>query len=459
MAQTISIGGTTHALSELQSDAIPLLVVDTERGEEPTFEQTEAPEGYWGTGIKNATKVPGRLVMTLKGDTIYDSGAYEKKASGITLKVSGNTSASQEQTPYKIKLQKKADLLCRPNSKKYRDKDFVLLSSDRMNTKVMVGLMVNELMNLGWTPAWRMVNVVVNSRYRGLYVLCESVERNPDCRINVDEKTGFIVENDAYWWNEDFYIDNSINYHTNYTLKYPDPEDITTEQTASLTAQMATMEQSIVDGTYTETIDPDSWARWLLGHDLLGDIDAGGSNMFLYKYDDKPESRFKMGPLWDFDNIEHNKCVGNWAKIHTDRYAFVFPLLLESSNKAFTEAYQTAWNAMADTLLTAISKRLDDYTLSNEAKEADRFMGFRKTITGYGEQPISSEMEAHKQWFAERVEWLSKAAEGMNETSVSRPSMAKEHAKPAIYQLSGQAVDASKARGVVVKDGKKIIMR
>ena len=81
-----------------------------------------------------------------------------------------------------------------------------MLRYDGLNT--LVGLKVNELIEMQWTPQYCFVNLMINGDYRGIYILTESVKRDIDCRLNVD-KTGYIIEYDAYWWNEDVYFESS----------------------------------------------------------------------------------------------------------------------------------------------------------------------------------------------------------------------------------------------------------
>lgn len=81
--------------------------VNTVNGEEPTYERVDHPDGYFGSSITNVTKVNGRMFMMEGNDTLYDSGDE-----GMTIRVRGNTSAVLFlKKPYKIKLNKKADLL------------------------------------------------------------------------------------------------------------------------------------------------------------------------------------------------------------------------------------------------------------------------------------------------------------------------------------------------------------
>ena len=163
---------------------LPVVVVETVGGEEPTADVVYPPEGCIGTGIKNATKVPGRVVvLSAEGDTIFDSGDYVDKKSGMTVKFRGNSSSAVDKKAFKIKLQKKGDMLGRSST--YADKNWALLKNDWCNLNTLVSLELCRLMGQPWTPAMKYVNLVFNGDYRGLYMLSETVERNKDCRINV----------------------------------------------------------------------------------------------------------------------------------------------------------------------------------------------------------------------------------------------------------------------------------
>ncbi len=224
---------TLYDINDIRAIGLPVLEVQTNNNEEPTCDYLYQSDCYPLSTIANATKVPGRLLLMDKNDTIYDSGAYFPDSTGMTIKIRGNCSAFERKKSYKLKLQKKADLLCRSfKETDYRDKNWVLLRTDEMYPilNILVGLKINEMMALPWTPAWRFVNVVINGDYRGVYVLAESVKRNADCRLNVDKQTGFIVEYDPYYWNEDVYVESSIPSSLHYSFKYPDSEDITEQQ-------------------------------------------------------------------------------------------------------------------------------------------------------------------------------------------------------------------------------------
>ena len=390
----------TRAVLDL---GLPLVRIITENGEEPRCDYVSCPPGCMGGGIRNATKVPGSVTI-LSGDEIrYASGNYKKDASGMTVKIRGNTSAYPAKKPFKIKLQKKADLLGRGNDAKYKDKEWLLLRYDQL--KMLAGSKVNELIGMSWTPAFQFVNLVFNGDYRGVYMLAESVKRNEDCRLRVS-KAGYVIEYDAYWWNEDVTFTNGWNPSMAYTFKYPDSDDVTPEEVAYIRKYIGRVESAIVDGTYEQRIDVVSFARWLAAHDILGSLDGAGSNMYLTKYDATDNSKLEMANLWDFDGIYQRK--DTWATAHIWG-ANYFPTLLSSTNPAFREAYANVCEGNARTICKVTANYLKNFANSDTGKALDASLVQDNKRWHGGEVPVEQCYMVAKEWFDSRPGWLLNA--------------------------------------------------
>ena len=228
----------------LLATGLTLVNITTDGGVEPTCEYVSHPEGCNGAGIKNATKVPGNLIIMKGEEILYSSGPYKKDESGMTVKIRGNTSAYPTKKPYKIKLEKKKDLLHRGDESRYKDKEWLLLKYDDL--KSMAGFFVNQYLGIQWTPAYEFVNVVINGNYRGLYMLTEAVKRNDSCRLNV-AKDGYVIEYDAYWWNEEVSFTGGWNYSMQYTFKYPESDEVTKEQKDYIRSYIVKVEKKIKD--------------------------------------------------------------------------------------------------------------------------------------------------------------------------------------------------------------------
>lgn len=267
--------------------SIPVLNIKTVNGDMPTATIVYAPEGCVGVSITDNDYVPGRMTITLNGETLYDTKEYEKSISGMRIKIRGNsTGAYLEQHPYKIKLSKKYDML-RRNNDIYKHKDWVLLSMYTWNIKMtnqqsnvlnIAGLTMSKIFDKEWTPEYEFVHVFINEQYQGMYYLMESVEKG-EGRVNISNN-GFLVEHDPFWWNEDVYFRTNLqDYLTAYTYKYPDEDDVTESEQINIKACLDNFENALYNNDdISKYIDVESFAKWMLIHDILGTDDAAGCN-------------------------------------------------------------------------------------------------------------------------------------------------------------------------------------
>lgn len=430
---------------------LPILNIITVNAEEPTCDYVFAPEGAFGISVTNQNTVAASATLTSDGKTIYDSGTYSAKNSGLTIKIRGNTSTYySSKKPYKIKLETKADMLGRSDSK-YADKNWILIDSggDELNT--MIGLKMNEILGLGgWTPAYMFVNLFMNGDYRGVYMLLESIRRNPDCRLNVDKKTGYIFECDAYWWNEDKYF--ATDSDRKFTFKYPDEEDVTNQQIDYIRQAMNTVEQAITDGNYPDYIDVSSFAAWLLAHDILGTYDSGGANIYLTKFDNTNTSKITLSTLWDFGSIM--KSEDCWARIHTDSF-FYFDQLFNNPNNSFNETYIDIWNQKSDQLFDEMIQFLQDFSLSPTAAALTKSRPYDAQRWGYEASTVEENIQQALAWFTHRKEWMT---EHIITTHISDHQLSSADSKKT-YDLHGQLVNNTSKPGIYIQKGKKLMRR
>lgn len=396
------------SLNDILGKGLPVVEVWTENEQEPTCDIIYAPDGLTGISITNDIKVPGRLkIYDNEGVMAYDTGDYVKSESGMTIKVRGNTSATTNPKPFKIKLQKKGDLL-RRGDKKYNDKNWVLLKDYALTT--FVGFTVNEAFKLDWTPQGEYVSVMINGTYRGIYLLAEAVERNTDCRIDVS-KSGFVAELDPYWWNEgDEYLTSlSWNPWLNYTLKYPDFEDAAEEQLNYIQSALDEYEKSIIDGTYDKVIDCESFARALLAQDCLGIQDWSGSNIYFSKYDDSADSKMRRPLLWDFDTAELTPDA--WSNPHIQ----YFKRFLDSENTAFKAAYIDLWNSEGIQAIDQIIAKLEAFRNSDKIEAINYAADLTKKQFDMGMWKAQDCLSRSISWYKARKSWLANAIGAMEE--------------------------------------------
>lgn len=438
-----------------------MVEISTVNMKEPTADPVDAPEGLWGGTITNAIKVPGRIRMWMPdGSLAFDSGDYSSD-SGMTIKIRGNWSGRRPKCGYKIKLQQKSDLLCRNSDEGYKDKDWLLLSEEIVSLNTPVGRMINKLAGLPWTPAYRQVNVIFNQDYRGVYMLSESVKRNPVGRLNVDKASGYIVELDAYWWNEPVYLKSNLyQQKQQYTLKYPEDDKVTQEQLKLLQAMLNSMETSVKADNYTDWIDCESLARWLIAHDLLGTSDFAGSNIFLLKYDSSPFTKFQMGNLWDFDTVFRTR--DEWATAHYTMHFYPY-YLFGSSNPAFAETYCRVWEECGNHIVDSVIDWLRDYVDTEEAVALNRSRVASHLRWGNSEKTrngilsVEADVADAIEWFTSRKTWMDNAVNNIrHQTGDITQSVGRngaDNSENSYYDLYGRRFETEPASGLYIHDG------
>lgn len=440
---------------------LPVVIINTENNEMPTCEYIEHPAGAVGVGIINATKVPCSITIRMHDKNLYESGEYKADTSGATIKIRGNTSAQGAQKPYKLKLEKKADLLLRNNDEKYKDKDFLLLSTLNNCLKTYIGFTLNELMDMPYKPGAMPVNVFINNEYKGLYYLVESVKRNKKCRIDVDKETGYIFEYDAYWWNEDYSIPLDFDISAmRFTLKYPDSKEATYEQKDYIEQWLKDMQIAVLDGKGEEYLDLDTCARWIIAHDLLGTADGAGCNLFFAKADNTAVSKAYTPTLWDFDSI----CKENeeWSSPHTGGYFFFYQLFHHDKKQTFATAYCKTWINMTNSAVTKkLVNTIKKYASSEEGKEFEK--SYNMTVTKYRKKTsnwkILDDANYYENWFAERELWLEEAINIQYPKIVTNLKQKHNNTKHyKTYDPLGRRTHTS-YEGIKIKNGEKFLER
>ena len=394
-------------ISILINSQIPVLEIETNNHEMPTYTIINAPEGCVGTSITDNKYIPGRMVMTLNGETLYDSKEYVKDVSGMRIKIRGNsTGAFMEQHPYKIKLSKKNDMLLRDN-KAYNHKEWLLLPMYTWNSKMtnqesnilnIAGLTISKIVNMPWTPAYDFINVVLNGEYQGMYYLMEPVSKGEN-RVNIDN-SGFLIEHDTFWWNEDLFFKTDRQISTcAFTYKYPNSDDVTEDIQNTMIQYMNDVEKVIYEnGDIENVINIESFAKWILIHDILGTDDTAGCNRFLCRKNET--SLLEMGPTWDYDSTFRSD---DWSTIHTSNWFYYYILF---QNEQFIKTYINIWNNIRPTLMTQIIRSFDE-VWQKYGDVFDENMKIHQTIyPNEGHQDLKSQINEVIDKFNKRIALL-----------------------------------------------------
>lgn len=351
------------------SSSLPIVYLNSDFGMWPDTDYVSAPTGCWGSSIINNDYVNTSIQITSKdGEIINDY-------SGARFKVRGNTSAYSERKGYKIKLESKDDMLKgilpgNRDDKKYADKEWQLLNKAR-SIKQTVGFEVMRELGAAYVPDSAYVNLFINGDYRGIYLLMDTVKDgngsgDKQARVPINSD-GFLIEDDAYWWNESLYFETPLtkNSPMHYTFKYPDPKDIsvTSEKYIYIKKYFTDFENSLLSSSqsdYLSYINQESFVVWVLGQDIMCNEDGGGANIFVYKKDSS-SSPLYMGPGWDYDATLTN--VEGLSHSRNNPY-FIYPSIFKKSS--FVNAYNELFKQKKDALVNNVMERVIEKTINNQ---------------------------------------------------------------------------------------------
>lgn len=388
---------TRYTANEKVLEEMPLLEIETQDGQEPTYTEAERPEGVFGTTLAEHPYVDAD--MRLSGnDRTEIAGKCE-------IRYRGNTSITYDKKPYKLKLKKKQDLI--ENNPAYKDKDWNLLAAD--STRVLVGTFCSQYFEMAYTPRILYVNLVMNGDYRGLYIISETVEVSEE-RVNINKDTGFLIENDAYWWDGSIYfrLENQV-YEMAFTFKYPEITDPMDERVDEIRRRIQFIDNAISaqDVNLMEYIDYPSFCRWILIKDVTGSIDAAGANQ--YYYADSLEDSLKIGPSWDYDGVYGVK--DEWSQQHT--YTDYTPYSRLFEIPSFREDYIEMWEEKEPGFLDALNEYLDAFEEKYGEGYAASYDMDLVRWNSVSEYSGADQISAARRWFVQRTAWMNAAVEEM----------------------------------------------
>lgn len=228
---------------------------------------------------------------------VMPDGSVSYQSGEAAIRARGHSTFHKPKKPFALKLKNAATLLGME-----ADKRWVLLANfmDHSLLRNSLAFAIARQTSLEWTPDCRLVDVVLNGKLQGCYLLCESI-RVSKHRVNLDKKDGFLVEMDSY--PSDEYCFETTRRHLPVNVKYP--ENPTEEQIQDVEACLRRVEDLLygertdLSILYRDYMDMDSFVDWWLVHELTQNAEPNGPrSCYMYKGKD---GLLKVGPIWDFD--------------------------------------------------------------------------------------------------------------------------------------------------------------
>ena len=291
-------------------------------------------------------------------------GGYEDYTGKTEVKGRGNSTWGSHKKPYRLKLNKKAEICGLGKAKNY-----VLLANHLDPTLMLnsVAFKIGRLLELPFTNHAIPVDVVLNGIYKGSYLLTEQIEVKEN-RVDLDENNSVMWELDSYWDDEPKFKSTAFN----LPVMVKDP-DLTTEQFEywkkdfnAFTTQFA--KEPLEGNSYVDMIDIESVAKFLITFNLVHNMEINHpKSVFLHK---ERNGKYVMGPIWDFDwAYDYEGTSNHFGRYNTPLFsssmngvgtAFFQRFLQDSRVKTI---YKRTWQDFKNNKLDALLQYVDDYAV------------------------------------------------------------------------------------------------
>ncbi len=227
-------------------------------------------------------------LYTAAGQADYSEPYY------LMIKGRGNSSWYNQKKPYRIELSGDADLL---NMDK--NTGWILLSNaddySGLRNKLILDYATNVAPFDGFSPSCEFVDLFLDGKYNGMYLLCERVENQPCVSGRILCRLGQYLKVD--------HPENAHRFENGLYLEIIIPEDPSEELKQDVFNLAGAFEEWINEpgepDIIPDFIDRESFARKYLIEELFANTDA--TNDSQYFLIDLEQEKIFAGPCWDYD--------------------------------------------------------------------------------------------------------------------------------------------------------------
>ena len=314
--------------------------------------------------------IPCSLTLTDASEAVLLKGV-----SG-SIKGRGNTTWKYPKKPYRLKLDAKTSFFGEEPSKSWvllaMYNDFSL-SRDALAFKLG-----RSLQNGDFVPSYHYVEVYINGKYKGLYLLTEQINENKEhtnVKYNFNENdvaVPFLVELDDYAVLDggtegvDYFKIGDLF----YSVKYPDKDERYTDAQFEYIKNYINKvhslcyKQNVTLSELSEYIDVESFIDYYLIQEVVIQPDINYKSVYMYKTVD---GKMKMGPLWDYDWAFSGPSLAFWYKYELKETEFCsrgtwFYALLQRSPE-FRAAVKSRWGEIEGKIRAAAN----EFYIENQA--------------------------------------------------------------------------------------------
>ena len=429
---SITFGNQPASYFAFTSSLLPIVVINTN-----------------GNTIQNEPKVMADMGIIYNGAGIrnYMTDAFNEYEGKIGIEYRGNYSLSLPQKPYAFETwdstgnEINTSLLGMPE-----ENDWLLLANynDKSFARNVVPYHLFDSMGHYATRS-RLVDVVMNGEYHGIYLLCEKIKRD-SMRVDiakldtldvsgVDLTGGYMLKID-YWDNTNSWLLNNspigfpgLDVHMVHV--YPEMSACMPQQLDYIRNYIDQFETVLYSSYYADPllgyrayIGVGSFVDYFIISELTRNVDGYKKSRYFYKDKNKLDGtvrKLKAGPVWDFDWSQKDMWGGS-----EDGSGWMFPDCDQDVNAEgwyirllqdtlFANELRCRYDDLRRTILSEnyIYSKIDSVaaTVQESQNWHYKVWGHMGQATGTGEvqapsQTYAEEVQRLKDWYQRRLTWL-----------------------------------------------------
>lgn len=355
-------------------------------------------------GIRDReTEIPSHL-------QIYGEKAPESEVYELTVRGRGNSSFKMPKYGLKLEFKDKVKLFGMP-----KNRDWALIANygDKTHLRNYMMTHLSEWLGAKYTPRMQFVELYLNRKYMGLYLLSESIKVAKN-RVNIEENdTTFLVEKEDSKKFDPPYVqsDNGYYYHIK-SPKNPSPEteELLLEHIKAF-ENFAMRPYRYNSNEIVEWIDLDDYLLFYWVHEYSKNEDGNFARSVHFTW--KKGEPIHFGPLWDFDlafgnaSREQNKAPEEWyIRRYRLNYYILQNSLVDSAAVVFWKEHRETFKALIDSV--PLYRSIIDKAIENEYR---RWPVMKNTENWALKDPYDSYDEAVEtmiEWMKQRYQWIDK---------------------------------------------------
>lgn len=228
---------------------------------------------------------------------VMPDGGISYQSKTVSIKARGHSTFSKPKKPFVFKLEDKVSLLGMAEGK-----EWILLANfmDHSLLRNSLAFAISKQTSLEWTPDSRPVDVVVNGKLQGCYLLCESIHVK-ERWVSKSDRNSFLIEIDNYPGDK-YRIETSYRYLPVNVIYPKEPADERMKEIGGYLNRIEEMLYGTSDDKsvlYKDFIDMDAFIDWWIVYELTQNAEPNGPrSCYMHKTED---GLLKAGPVWDFD--------------------------------------------------------------------------------------------------------------------------------------------------------------